>query len=376
MSGKAIVVPKVTVGPTEALRVVLPPAGLVKEERVAALAGLVSTLRAPFAGQLNTVEVVYNILQLGVPEIRTATPTFQSIVVQNVSPTKDEYLYWTGVVRDQGEKINPDLPVLPGPVVQDAFSVTNEVTVYIALASLLFSIGKQATESARASVMDNRPDALIRRFSLSEAEQIILPGREAGPSRESLESIYNAFANYTEIRKAIIVLFLGLKQAGDHLPIHLEVLMTNFNLLRGTGMTHVDAIIKLVRMQPWVLAVPKLEPFFHRFTEELVKFEKVELSVRPYHRLLVPQGDYLFLSSELRPLIAVAGSFIEEVEKTFGNYVYNKATYQDLIDEVRSYAPGYTPTSQLSQLAGLLGVKEAPLPPRAQVPATQPSATV
>jgi len=279
-----------------------------------------------------------------------------------VSPSKEEFLHWVNLGEGSPPEGGVQLPSLPSDPREEAGAITHEGAVYIALSSLLFSIGKQATESAKSSVLDSRPDALIRRFNVREGDQILLPGRSAGPGRELMEQVYNSFANYTEIRFEIMRLFLGLKRGGHHLPIHLEIMMTNFNLMRGSGMTHVEAVIKLVRMHPWVLKVPDLEPYFHRFSDDLTKFEQIEEDIRPYHRLLVPQGEYLFLSSEIRPLIAVAGSFLEEVEKTFGGYVYNKATYQALVDRVHSYVPGYQPQKQFSVLAGLLGVKEEPLP--------------
>lgn len=190
-----------------------------------------------------------------------------------------------------------------------------------------------------------------------------------------MEGIYNSFANYTEVRKAIILLFLGLRHSAQHLPIHLEIMMTNFSLMRGSGMTHVEAVTKLIQMHPWVMSVPELEPFFYRFARDLEAFQEVDPAVRPYHRLLVPQSEYLFVSSEIRPLIAVAGAFIEEVEKTFSGYVYNKEVYTDLIEKVKSYVPGYNPTSSMTRLADLLGVKTAPLPAR-KAPVTTPQSSV
>jgi hypothetical protein len=355
-------VPTVTPTISEVMVIVQPPSSLQPEELMACLSGLISSLKKPCVDQRSTVELVYNLLYMGIPELRAKVPVWTSVKVEVISPTREEILDWAGLSESGSQSPHPRLPALPGPVVEEACAVTHEGAVYIALSSLLYCLGKQASESAKASILDNRPDALIRRFGVKEGDQILLPGRTAGPERESMEQIYNSFANYTEMRSEVIRLFLGVKRGGYHLPIHLEILMTNFNLMRGAGMTHVEAIIKLVRMHPWVLQVPELEPYFHKFTSDLSVFETIDEDIRPYHRLLVPQGEYLFLSSELRPLIAVAGSFLEEVEKTFGGYVYNKATYQDLIDKVHSYVPGYQPKKGFSLLAGLLGVKEEPLP--------------
>lgn len=364
MSNSRITIPTITVAATESLRVVELPSDLSEEETTAALAGLVSSLNRPFVSQKAVVEMVYNLLCFGVPEMRQVGTNLTTMRVVQVTPTKEEFLAWSGVAEDPDQPVNSALPPLPGPVQQAALGVSDKRAVWLALSSLLYCVGKQASESAKASVLDNRPDALIRRFQLPEADQVLLPGKTAGPRREVLESIYNSFSTYTELRALVVSPFLGLRKAGAHLPLHLEIMMTNFNLLRGAGMTHMEAVIKMVRMHPWVMRVPELEPYFHHFAQELEKWEELDLHVREYHRLLVPQSDYMFLSSEYRPLVAVAGSFIEEVEKTFAGYVYNRQAYQDLIDRVHSYAPGYKSTGGLSHLASLLGVADEPLPER------------
>lgn len=354
--------PSIALTATESLTVIQAPKDLTREERMSVIAAVISTLGTAPVDQRQLVELLYNLFVLGIPEMTSITNSFTSVSYVKVAPSKEQLFRWAGLEKKGADSPGVKLPVLPGDPKEEAFAVTKELAVYIALSSLLFSLGKQATEASKASVLDNRPDALIRRFDLPEEDQVLLPGRAAGPSRKTMEAIYNAFSNYTEIRAAIVQFFLALRRQGQHLPLHLEVMMTNFQLMRGAGMTHVDAILKLVHMHPWVLRVPKLEPFFLRFTRDLEKYEVIEEDIRPYHRLLVPQNEYLFVSSELRPLIAVAGSFIEEVEKTFGGYVYNKAAYQDLITEVHAYVPGYIPTTGLSKLSVLLGVRDEPLP--------------
>lgn len=376
MSTNSYNLPTITLEAHEKFRVIQVPKDLTKDERMSVIAAAISTLHATPPDQRQLVELVYNLLILGIPEMATVTNSFTSVSYEQVSPTRMQLLVWVGLEPGTDGAASLLLPELPGEVREEAYAVTKELGVYIALSSLLFSLGKQATESSKASVLDNRPDALIRRFDLSEEDQILLPGRESGPSRKTMETIYNAFANYTEIRAAITLFFLALRRQRQHLPLHLEVMMTNFQLMRGAGMTHVDAVLKLVRMHPWVLRVPKLEPFFEKFIVDLEKFNAIEADIRPYHRLLVPQIEYLFLSSELQPIIAVAGAFIEEVEASFSGYVYNKAKYQNLINEVKSYVPNYNPSAGLTRMADLLGVRDEPLPKRAQKEGASTAATV
>lgn len=376
MSTQNISIPDVSVQAEEELKVVLPPTSLTKEERLASLSCLISSMKQPLPTHRDVVELVYNIFQLGLPGLSTSFGSLASLKVKTITPSREHFLMWVGLEDVSGNYEALHYPPKAAAPAPEAMGITADVAVYSGMAILLFCMGRQATESSKASVMDNRPDALIRRFDITEANRVLLPGQTAGPAREALEQVYNAFANYAEVRAKVTSYFIGLQRAGKHLPLNLEVMMTNFQLMRGAGMTHVEAIIKLAQMHPWTLRVPQLRTYFEKFLSDLERFEAIDKDVRPYHRLLVAQSEYLFLSSELRPLIAVAGSFIEEVEKTFGGYVYNKAAYQTLVDEVHSRAPNYQPTSGLTKLAALLGVKEEPLPPRAKEAVTPASSTV
>lgn len=359
----------------EEIALVTPKATLAHDDAKTVLAALISTLRTKPATQIQTVETSLNLFTLALPGLRAQLGNARTVTIKAVSMSATEMRYWLDVETPPDGQPRPQEPSLIDQPDMAALAVTNTAAVYAAVASVLFAIGRQASESARTASLDKRPDALIRRFDIPEADQVLLPNRAVGPSRETLEMVYNSFANYTELRSIVISYFIGMKRSSSHYPLPTEVLMTNFHLMRGAGMTHVDAILRLAKMHPWTLKVAKLEPYWAKFVHELVKFNGVEEDVRPYHRLLVGQGDYLFISSEYRPLIAVAGDFIKDVEQTFSGYVYNAGTYTDLIAEVRSYAPHYTTTVGLANLSEMLGVPNVPLPKRPQVNST-PDSTV
>jgi hypothetical protein len=355
-------IPRVVSAPAEQLMVVQPPSDLTKQETNTVIACLVSVLKTSPPDYLTIVELAYNIMQLALPGLRALAPDMAALQVRVVSPTRAQILAWVGLGDGAGPEETGPLSSLYGKVVDEAKAITGTIPVYAAVASVLMAMGRQASESQAASTLDKRPDALIRRFSIPEEDRVLLPGRAAGPSRESLECLYNAMSVYTVVRAEITRFLIGAKRSMAHFPLEWEVIMTNFHLMRGAGMTHVDAILKLAKMQPWTLKVPQLEPYWAKFVEDLTQFNEVEEDVRPYHRLLVPQTSFLFLSPNLAPLVAVAGHFLKEVETSFANHVYRAADYADLLDTVDRYAPGYIPTHQTNNLAALLGVADVPLP--------------
>jgi hypothetical protein len=234
--------------------------------------------------------------------------------------------------------------------------------------------GKQGGTGPEASAVKARPAALISRFGILDNQQAVLPGKSAGPTLKGLDRIYTAFSTYTEPRAVIVKYFLAVGKQQGHLPLHLEILMTNFRLMRGAGMTHVNAITKLMNMHPWTVRVPELTPYYTKFAEESAKFNLIPEEVRAYHRLLVPQGEFLFLTPEYRPLIAVAGAYIEDVERTFANYVYGKGDFAALIQQVKAYQPGTAAYIGPGALAIKLGIQDMTLPTKAAPTTAKPQA--
>jgi hypothetical protein len=275
-----------------------------------------------------------------------------------------EILGLTGAAQPD-QKLVP----LPSSPPQESALVVGTSAIMSAVALIIFAMGRQARESAPDAATIKRPDALVRKYSLTDQEQRILPGRDMGPSVVCLEKIFSAFGTYTELRAITTRLLLGYRKATVHYPPQLDPIMTQFKLMRWSGLTHVGAVVKLMQAHPWVARVPQLEPYFRYFAKELGKFNSIPAEVREYHRLLAPPDEFLFVSSDFKPLIAVAGSFVEEVEATFAGYVYNKDQYADLIEEVKSRRPGYNPVHALAALADDLGLSEIPpLPPRHSKP--------
>jgi hypothetical protein len=244
----------------------------------------------------------------------------------------------------------------------DSIVVDDPNGIYAAVASVLMGMGRQAGSGPEAAGVKSRPEALVRRFDLRDKAQELLPGRRYGPTLGGLERIYSAMAVYTEPRAAIVKYFLAIGSVQGHLPVPTEIVMTNFRLMRGAGMTHVGAIIKLMNMHPWTVRVPELAPYYSKFASDLEEFAKIPLHVREYHRLLAPQGQYLFLSSELAPLVAVAGHYVKEVETSFSGYVYRAQEHASLIARVGMYEPTTSSYVGSSLLAQRLNIQDMTLP--------------
>jgi hypothetical protein len=352
--------PTVTIPKGDSLNIYIPSDSLTGDDLLGAIALLLSSIRTGVADNLSTIETTLAVFTMAIPEMAitlSSLKTFEVTTIQvgasDLESVLDQSRETTGALAD--------FPWLTQPSA-GALTVTTVEGVYASVASLLMAIGKQGGSGPEAAAVKARPAALISRFGIPEDQQNILPGHTYGPTLEGLDRVYTAFSTYTEPRAMIVRYFLAVSHQQGHLPLKLEILMTNFRMMRGAGMTHVDAMVKFMNMHPWTVRVPELLPYYEKLSKEMEQFVKIPADVRSYHRLLVPQGDFLFLTPEYRPLIAVAGSFVEQVEKTFANYVYGKGDYATLIQKVQSYQPGTAVYIGSGTLAAKLGLQDMTLP--------------
>jgi hypothetical protein len=211
-------------------------------------------------------------------------------------------------------------------------------------------------------MLHSRPKALISRFSIKEEDQLLLPGRGAGPSSEYLFQVYESCSTHEDTKSRIAGYFVALDLNDGSLPREYEMVMTTFRLLAESNFTHVNLILTAVKMHPWTLQVPELTAYYQKFAEECSKFEELPTWQRKYHRILFPQSQFYFRSADYRPLTAVAHSLVKDVEKTYEGYQANSSEHKELIDKVQEYKRSYVPAARLTGLAELLGVPWEELP--------------
>jgi hypothetical protein len=236
-------------------------------------------------------------------------------------------------------------------------SISNPTAIYAAAAVAWMTYAKSAGDSSRTALEEARPKMMKGKYLLSADDSRLFPGEVWGPRIESLEQVNLGMSMFPNVRYLVTAFFLSTRLKAKFTPPNMDPFMLVFDMLKNTGMTHVGAVKKFVEMCPWALKVPELAADFNLFVVDLQKMSLVAPEVRPYHRLLAPQSQYLFLASNLKPLIAVAGSFIEEVDISFRNYIYNAAKFVDLIARVKARAPQNSIVPDVGVLERAFGVQ-------------------
>jgi len=362
MPGNFYKVPTVSVSSKETLHLYTGWGVVDPATRMAALAMLVSKFHTDRIHGLEAVEAALACFCCAVPEMAPELQKCTSLTIAADVVTTANATAFTEGERPGSGPLHRLMTTSPPN--GDAAEVDSEDGLYAAVSSILISLGKQAGEGPDAAVVKSRPDALIRRFHISDEAQKCLPGRVYGPTLKAMGNLFEAFSTYTEVRMHVTLFFIGLQQSIGHAPRHVEIMLNNFRLLRGTQLSHLGAIIKFMNMHPWSVRVPELMPYYMALSRELASYATIPTEAREYHRMLCPQSEFLFVSADYKPLIAVAGDFVKDVEATFGNYTYRAADYLALITKVREYAPNQVSYIGAGTLAAALGIQDAVLPSR------------
>lgn len=333
------------------------------------IVSLLSRMRGPASPPDVTLQQTVLLFSLAVPEIAKQVRTMKSVTVKVVKVDAGELARTAGV--DNGTA--PRYPI-PYKVSFDpeSLTVTDLVAAFAGVASVMFAYARQVNESGAVRSYSKRPQALIQRFQIPEDQQLILPGKSLGPSREYLDQVYQTYQMYSEARYCVTSGLILVKDATDHYPPHIEAIMTNLRLMEGSGMTHVGLIIKLLRSHPWIIKVPKLVPAVASFVGDLQALEKKSYNERAFHRLLAAQNKFLFLAQNLRPLTAVATGVLQDVDTTLQSYTGGVDQYQDLVDEVKAMAGNYKPTAAIENIRKALGLPDVAVPEHST---TTPSST-
>jgi len=259
-------------------------------------------------------------------------------------------------------------------LVPESMAVSNPQSLYAAAAVAFMTYAKPAGEGAQNAYEVARPNSLIGKYKLDDSEISLFPGGTYGPDLEALDQVNAGFGLFPQLRYLITCFFISLDRSRMFSPPNVDPFRVMFALLKNVGMTHLGAVTNLLRSRPWTAKLPELIPYYQVFAADLAKFQAVPADLRPYHRLLVDQSQYLFVTSEIRPLIAVAGHYYEEVEKTFRDYVYNKERYEDLIRRVVARDPDVPINTGMADLVALLGIQD--VDPRPAPEVTPPSTQV
>jgi len=355
---------------TPLLVVYLPAPSASEDDRVAISAGIISSFRARCLTPQIATSKMLSLICSCIPEMAKYLSDGKApLHVKRIDPVK----YIESLSDRKHPNGQDDQEWAYSSIVPESMAVSNPLSLYAAAAVAFMTYAKPAGEGSQNALEVARPNSLIGRYKLDDSEIALFPGGDHGPDLEALDQVNAGFGLYPQFRYLLTSFFISLDRGRMFAPPHVDPFRVMFSMLKNVGMTHLGAITSLVSARPWTAKVPELIPYYQVFARDLLAFNGVPKDLRPYHRLLVDQSQFLFLTSELRPLIAVAGHYYEEVEKTFKDYVYNKQRYEDLIAKVIARDPDVPINTGVADLVTLLGIQDVdPKPTEAKEPETTP----
>lgn len=360
-------VPQAPVLQTPVLTVYLPTANSTEDDRIAIAAAYVSSFKTRCLTANIAVSKMLTLVCVCIPEMT-------KYLLDAKAPMHVKRIESAKMIELLSEGHHPngqdDSEWAFDQVDLECMAVSNPQALYSAAAVAFMTYAKPAGEGTQNAYEVARPNSLIGKYKLDDTEISLFPGGTHGPDLEALDQVNAGFGLYPQFRYYLTCFFISLDRSGMFSPPNVDPFRVMFALLKNVGMTHLGAITSLLKSRPWTAKLPWLIPYYQVFARDLTSFQTVPRDLRPYHRLLVDQSQFLFLTSELRPLVAVAGHYYEEVEKTFKDYVYNKQRYEDLIKKVVARDPEVPINTGMADLVALLGIQD--VDPKPVSPITPP----
>jgi len=339
--------------------------GLTVKEKATVLNCLMSSMRYDSPSLKICAQLMTNLFLIFLPEAITEMTHCKSISISTTPILPSDLLSCLGVGAKTAVKLPFKLPRKPTTAAQFDTSI---IHAYAALSSVLFCLGKEITEENKTAIIENRPGAVLKRHQVPQDEILVQPGKDDGPSFEFLGKVYQAMNVYAEPRGVMVRSLVSILTDNNYFGPGMDMVMTNFKLLRGAQLTHVSAIQDVLQSHPWLLKIDFLRPYILEYVSELQEYAKVPVEFRPFVRLLGSGHNVLFPAQKLGPLIAVAIEFKKDVEKTLESYKGNWVKHKDLVDKVKALAPLFTMKAGVDNLAKMLNLPdvEAPVAPRTQ----------
>jgi len=333
---------------------------LSKEEKSAVMISMMGSMRDKFGSLLECVKFMTNMFVVFMPNSTSEFTRCASIQISTESFTKRDVLIGLGLEDGVATK---DLPfLLPAQASPAALSDTDSRHAYACFSVVLYCIGKEITEVNQTAASTNRPGAVIGRHQLDGTDVAVLPGKPDGPTYDALSQVFASMSVYAEVRAVIIRIMVSVMENNTYYGPGMDMIITNFKLLKGAQMTHVGAIQDVLQSYPWLLKVDFLRSYISEYKEEIKKLAAVPAEFRPFVRLLGSGHDVLFPSTKLGPLVAVAIEFKKDVEKSLESYKGDWAKHRDLVLKVKALAPMFKMKEGVDNLAKALGLPDVALP--------------
>jgi hypothetical protein len=367
-------IPQVSLGKFGTVHVYKSNQSLSQGEIDACVAAYLSTMKLPYDSTIDAVSALVSVLSIAFPPFIEHFQAMASINVKEVTANKDAVLSSFGA----GMTLQSDAPDrLPytSAVNDDAFIESKTIPVFSGLSVLLFALGKNVDVNAPSPFTDGRPKALIKKHSLSVAQQAYFPNQPHGPTMKVINQLAYSFVEYPEVRGTIARLLLSQLNSENTTP-PMQCILTAFKLLRGSQLAHAQAAIDCVISNPWIVNIPELRPDLKVLARDLRALNAMPEEPRWFVKLLTTDNNAIFNRQEMKKLAAVAIAWKKQKEPSFAGYKGDDTSYATLIQTFNNLLIAQKVSSIPNDNIALeLGLPIMPLP-EVQVNLQQPAAAV
>jgi hypothetical protein len=257
----------------------------------------------------------YEISELKVDDIKEILDKVSKLVEASKAEG-DESSIKTGFLS--GLKFHDGLPSL-GETSNEAWlgAECKMKHVYCHYATVLFLAAKQVTDAnSRTQISKSRPEALIRKYHLDEETGILNGSFRLSDHAHIMLNV--AWAEMGAFKVNCVTSFA--KFSSDEANLAQDIIYTNMQLMKYSGMTHAQISYKFLKAYPWAADIPILRSSVVTFIDSLIQSNAVEAYLQPFTKIMYGDKSALYPRKDMEPLVACAVAAETDVHETLQGF--------------------------------------------------------
>jgi hypothetical protein len=195
--------------------------------------------------------------------------------------------------------------------------------LYAYYAMLIFIMGKSLSPESVTAISTKRPDALIRKRSLTTCKYILV--EDGKLLVDNYARVQSGWVRSTRPR-ILIVRHLAILNAADNSSELLDSICVNMDMLRNSGQTYIYYIHELLTACPWAIEIPSLRAAFYHYVRMCNVLNTQPAWLKPYYKLMMQDSTKEVRRRGIEPLTAVATFFAAQTRQTMARYRVDAST--------------------------------------------------
>lgn len=213
-------------------------------------------------------------------------------------------------------------------ITPDLINAARVEGLYAYYAMIVFIMGKSISPENVTAISKRRPDALMRKRSVTDSAYILTGDGKIDPA--CYRFIQSGWIRSTRPR-IIIVTHLAKLNASDSRSEVLDPISVNMDMLKNAGQSYIYYINELLIACPWCIEIPALRSSFAYYARMVHVIASQPTYFQPFFKLAMQDNSKIVRRRDIEALIGVATFFAGQTKKSMNQYRINEGVIPTVI---------------------------------------------